>query len=72
MSRLDITTSWTARNSPWENCMSIIQTWFYDDSQVWEDNKIWWDVWIIWISWTEKNIITIDWNERPTITTNWN
>lgn len=62
MTRPIITTSWNARNSPWDNCMSIIQTWLYDDTQVWEDNKIWWDDWAKWTSWTARPIITTNWN----------
>ena len=62
MARPIINTNWTARTPPWDNCMAIIQTWLYDDSQIWEDLKIWWDNWSIWTSWWA----------RPTITTNWN
>lgn len=56
-----ITTNYTQRFAPWDNCMAIIQTWLYDQIQIWEDLKIWWDEWIIW-TW---------YINRPTITTNW-
>lgn len=62
MTRPIINTSWVKRYAPWENCMTIIETWLYDDLQNWEDDKIWWDNWTIWTAY----------NIRPILNTNWN
>lgn len=61
MTRPTITTSWDTRIIPWVNCMAIIQTWFYDDTQNWEDSKIWFDAWAIWTAWNTRTIITTNW-----------
>lgn len=56
--RTPITTSYTKRTAPWDNCMAVIQTWLWDDVQVWEDNKYWWDAGVLGTWYTERTIIT--------------
>jgi hypothetical protein len=56
--RTVITTDYTARIYPWYNVMAVIQTWLWDDIQVWEDDKYWWDAWILWTWYTARTIIT--------------
>ena len=60
--RPEVNTTYSTRLIPWNNCMSIIETWFWDDTKLWEDDKIWWDNWSIWTSWNERTIIITNWS----------
>lgn len=62
MTRPILTTTWDKRYAPWENSMSIIQDWLYNDLQNWEDDKIWWDNWIIWNAYNIRTILNTNWN----------
>lgn len=63
MPRTPITTNYSVRPSITWEVMAIIQTWFWDDLQVWEDWKYWVDTW-----WTSFSTI---YTTRTPITTNY-
>ncbi len=46
----DVTSTWSREPNLWEGCMAIIQTWFWDDAQSWQDELFWFDTWSSWWS----------------------
>lgn len=54
------TTNWTWRPSLIKIAIPIIYTWFWDDIEVWDDNKYWLDGW-----WETTGT---NWTWRPKIT----
>jgi len=51
--------TYSTRAAIWWTVMAIISSGFWDDLEVWEDNKVWIDTW-----WTSFGTI---YTERPTI-----